>query len=74
MSGIPENYIQIRVKGKIVFVSSVLSTDTTNLESLKRKAEENLGELIQRYEVSIERLEKRCEALENEIKAIKGEE
>lgn len=74
MAGIPENYIQIRVKGKIVFVSSVLSTDTMSLESLKRKAEENLGELIQRYEISIERLEKRCEALENEIKAIKGEE
>ena len=74
MAGLPENYIQIRVKGKIVFVSSVLSTDTMSLESLKRKAEENLEKLITGYEVSIERLEKRCEALENEIKAIKGEE
>ena len=74
MPGIPENYIQIRVKGKIVFVSSVLSTDSTSLEVLKQNAEENLEKLITSYHVSIERLEKRCEKLEEEIKKIKGEE
>ena len=74
MPGIPENYIKIEYQGKVIFVASVLSTDSTSLEIEKRQAVNNLATLVRDYEVAIQRLEKRLDNVENELKTIKGEE
>ena len=73
MPGIPEQYIQVKLKDKPIYVASVQATDSTSLEILKRDAAKNLDALLTSYEVTITRLERRCEKLENEIKTIKGE-
>ena len=73
-NGVIKRYVEICYKGKKIFTGKCIEGDSTSYIDSCTESCKNLKTLIDGYEGEITRLDKKITILQEEIKAIKGEE
>lgn len=73
-NGVTKRYVEICYKGKKIFTGKCIEGDSTSYINSCTESAQNLKQLIDGYQSTIDRLDKKITILQDELKAIKGEE